>query len=490
MRRTLTVILASDVAGYSRLVADREEETIERFRQAAAIFTDLVKKYQGTVFNTAGDAILAQFDSAVDATRCALDIQDANNANNLHVAEQQKLLFRIGIAIGDVLVAENGDLLGDAVNVASRLENLAEPGGICISDEVRSHVLNKIRLNVVDLGDQTLRNIPRAIRAFKLVSGDQDSSGRRPALPRKLTIGRPRTWLVAAIAVLGVMGVAALAWYWHPWSPNVNSGLAEEPFDPSKIPLVTNRVRQSLANYAQEAEFKAIAISREGWGVALRAADVESAKREALDRCTQRDQKGFCRIYAVGDRVIWSTSLFPLPFDVRSEPLDAPFTPEHGALIGAPIRAQRVEAYLKDKDHKAVAVNAAGFWVTANRSSRPEAARLAAERCSDIQQAPCLVISMDGFLTHQLPRSYRIIAPFTLSGESEMTQADKQRIGQIYGGKDWRALARGDSRQWYAVSGLDSETAAADEALKACRKTETTCTLHAVGNFRVGERTN
>ncbi len=118
------------------------------------------------------------------------------------------------------------------------------------------------------------------------------------------------------------MGVAALAWYWHPWSPNVNSGLAEEPFDPSKIPLVTNRVRQSLANYAQEAEFKAIAISREGWGVALRAADVESAKREALDRCTQRDQKGFCRIYAVGDRVIWSTSLFPLPFDVRAEPLD------------------------------------------------------------------------------------------------------------------------------------------------------------------------
>jgi class 3 adenylate cyclase len=130
MRRTLTVILASDVAGYSRLVADREEETIDRFRQAATIFTDLVKKYQGAVFNTAGDAILAQFDSAVDATRCALDIQDANNANNVHVPEQQKLLFRIGIAIGDVLVAENGDLLGDAVNVAARLESLAEPGGI------------------------------------------------------------------------------------------------------------------------------------------------------------------------------------------------------------------------------------------------------------------------------------------------------------------------------------------------------------------------
>src|SRR5437879_1521774 len=148
MRRTLTVILASDVAGYSRLVADREEETIRRFTEASRVFWDLVKKHQGSVFNTAGDAILAKFDSAVDAVRCAIDIQDANNSENVQVPDEQKLLFRIGIAIGDVLVSDNGDLLGDAVNVAARLENLADAGGICISDEVRSHVLNKIRLSV------------------------------------------------------------------------------------------------------------------------------------------------------------------------------------------------------------------------------------------------------------------------------------------------------------------------------------------------------
>src|SRR4051794_1958118 len=132
MRRTLTVILASDVAGYSRLVGQDEEDTIQRFRQAAAYFTDLVGKYQGNVFNTAGDAILARFDSAVDATRCAIDIQDANNARNAQVDDDRKLLFRIGIAIGDVVVAEDGDLLGDAVNVAARLEGLADPGGLCI----------------------------------------------------------------------------------------------------------------------------------------------------------------------------------------------------------------------------------------------------------------------------------------------------------------------------------------------------------------------
>ena len=154
MRRRLTVILASDIAGYSRLVAEDEEETVHRFKRAENVFSDLVTKYHGRVFNTVGDAILAEFDSAVDATRCAIDIQDANNAQNAAAAEGRRLLFRIGIAIGDVLVADNGDLLGDAVNIAARLESIAEPGGICVSEDIRIHVLNKIRLNLIDLGEQ------------------------------------------------------------------------------------------------------------------------------------------------------------------------------------------------------------------------------------------------------------------------------------------------------------------------------------------------
>lgn len=220
MRRILTVILASDVAGYSRLVAQREEDTIRRFREASAVFSDLVKKYQGTVFNTAGDAILAKFDSAVDATRCALDIQDANNANNAPFADQHKLLFRIGIAIGDVLVAENGDLLGDAVNVAARLEGLAEPGGICISDDVRAHVLNKIRVSVVDLGDQSLRNIPRAVRAYRLVSHHHGISAPLHDLGRKLAIPGPLASLMAAAAVACMLILALLTWYPMSRQPN------------------------------------------------------------------------------------------------------------------------------------------------------------------------------------------------------------------------------------------------------------------------------
>jgi adenylate cyclase len=485
MRRTLTVILASDVAGYSRLVACREEETVQRFHQAASVFADLVKKYQGTVFNTAGDAILAKFDSAVDAARCAIDIQDANSAQNASIAEPEKLLFRIGIAIGDVLVAENGDLLGDAVNVAARLESLAEPGGICISEDVRSQVLNKIRLDVVDLGDQNLRNIPRAIRVFKLVSNAAGLSERRQARARKSVAGFPIAWLASGLAVVGILAAAVLVWNPH----DLMSARAEQPFDASRIPLVTDRVRESLSGYDQEPDFKAIAISREGWGVAFGAADAASARREALGRCRTRDQKGYCRIYAIGNKVVGVPPVLPLPADMRAEPLDIPLTEDDGALIRWAIPADRLAAYLNEKGRRALAISQSGYWL--NHSKPPngiEAGRLAVERCSDSFQTPCLLLSVDGFLTVQLPRSYEIVRPFTLAGEKGMTEADKQRIGEIYVGKDWRALAKGGSKKWYAVGNAMSEQAAVAQVLKACRNVEPKCTLHAIGNFRVGMR--
>ena len=315
MRRTLTVILASDVAGYSRLVADREEETIRRFTEASTVFWDLVKKHQGTVFNTAGDAILAKFDSAVDAVRCAIDIQDANNADNAPTPDDQKMLFRIGIAIGDVLVAENGDLLGDAVNVAARLENLADAGGICISDDVRSHVQNKIRLNVVDLGDQSLHNIPRAVRAYRVIASQFELITAPERGLQQPTVGaapRRTIWIASGVGAIAVLLVALAVWQLYPWSPGPPVR-AEERFDHTNIPLVSDRVRESLANYEKEPDHKSVSIAREGWGVAVGAVDIEAAKREALDRCNQRDQKGYCRIYAVGNKVVWSKPAFPLP---------------------------------------------------------------------------------------------------------------------------------------------------------------------------------
>ena len=251
--------------------------------------------------------------------------------------------------------------------------------------------------------------------------------------------------------------------------------------------MVSNRVRESLAGYEQEPEFKAIAIAREGWGVAFGASDIESAKTEALDRCRQRDETGYCRIYATGNKVVWPRALFPRPFDVRTDPLEAALTREDGALFRWAIRGNRFESYLTDKNHKALAVSRRGSWVISGRSNQAEAARLAVERCSDLYQMPCLLLSVDGFPTVELPRAYRITQPFTLTGEKEMTEPDKERIAQVYTGKYWRAVAQGISRQWYAVGEIGSETEVVEQVIKACHVKEPICALHAIGNFRVDE---
>jgi hypothetical protein len=263
---------------------------VRRFRQAAAAFGERVQKYRGRVFNTAGDAILAEFESAVDATRCAIDIQDANNAHNAAIDPSSRLLFRIGIAIGDVLVCDNGDLLGDGVNIAARLEGIAEPGAICISDDVKVHAANKIGAGFLDLGEQTLKNIPRGIRAYRLGAAGQNTSVPVPKPQRRLAA---RLSAGGAIAVLLVVsGAVLVAQYAAPSPPaavsvptvaSAPAGVAHR-FDAASVPLVTDRVRSNLADYARQTDFKAIAISHIGWGVSSGLPTSVSAERDALDR--------------------------------------------------------------------------------------------------------------------------------------------------------------------------------------------------------------
>jgi class 3 adenylate cyclase len=520
MRRTLTVILASDVAGYSRLVAADEEDTVHRFQQAAAAFAEQVRRHHGRVFNTAGDAILAKFDSAVDATRCAVEIQDANNASNAAVPEARRLLFRIGIAIGDVMVAETGDLLGDGVNIAARLEGIAEPGGICISDEIRLHALSKLNLGAIDLGEQSLKNIPRPVRAFRLTADPPASPEPKAKSGSRFARGAPRVWAVSGSAVLILTASAVFIGALRPSSqpsgqptlaqapsaqapsaqapseqaPSAPSAPAELPqpkvlvsadrmFDAGSVPLV--RVRSSLSNYVQEPDFKAVAISRIGWGVASGAADLASAKREALDRCKKRDPKGDCRLYAAGGEVVWRRTPLPGPADLHVEPLELPLVPADLAGIPGVRSVAAFEAYLNEKDHKAMAISETGFSTMGDRPNQAEAIRLAVERCSDFSQAPCLLLSVDGFLTVRIPRAYQAARPYTVAGDTEMSEADRRRIGRIYSGKDWRALARGGTSHWYAVTDAETEAAAVDRVLEACHKVDSECNLRAVGNFRV-----
>jgi adenylate cyclase len=487
IRRRLTVVLAADVVGYSRLVADDDEDTLQRFGRVAAVFSDLVTKHHGRVFSTAGDGILAEFLSAVDATRCAVEFQNTNNTEQNSLPVPRQLRFRMGIAMGDVVVTAQGNPLGDPVNIAARLESIAESGGICISEDVRSHVLNRLQLSVVDLGEQRLHNIPRPIRAFKLLPPGQPGRKRlaRPAWPV------PRIWAVSCLALAAVVGVVvATRPHWPmgaPFSVQSSSGSANtaRAFDATVVPLVTDRVRAGLADFAQQPDFKAIAISHSGWGVASGAADVVSAEREAIDRCKKRDQKGDCRIYAVGARVVWPLLPLPSAADLHVEPLEAPLSAAEAAGIRGMPSAAGLEAFLKDRDHKALAISESGFSSIANRGDRAEAIRLSVERCSDFSRAACLLVSVDGFLTVRIPRVHRAVRPYVLAGERDMSDADRQALGQIYGGRDWRALVRGGTGHWYAVAARETETAAVEDALAACRAAERDCNLRAVGNFRV-----
>src|SRR5271168_1322708 len=171
LERKLVTILSADVAAYSRLMAEDEERTLQTFRAHGAVFEKLVQLHRGRVFNTAGDAILAEFGSAVEAVRCATEIQAALRTRNDQLPDDRRVEFRIGVNLGDVMV-QGQDLLGDGVNVAARLQGAAEPGGICIAGSVYDQIRNKLSLSFKPLGDVHYKNIPQAVRTFAIAEAE------------------------------------------------------------------------------------------------------------------------------------------------------------------------------------------------------------------------------------------------------------------------------------------------------------------------------
>src|SRR5216683_7094622 len=161
VERRLATILMADVFGYSRMMGEDEERTVRTFRGHRAVFDELLKVHRGRVFNTAGDAILAEFPSAVEAVRCATEIQAALRTRNDQLPESRQVQFRIGVNLGDVMVQEQ-DLLGDGVNVAARLQSAAAPGGVCIAGSVYDQIRNRLSLSFKPLGEMKYKNIPQA----------------------------------------------------------------------------------------------------------------------------------------------------------------------------------------------------------------------------------------------------------------------------------------------------------------------------------------
>ena len=197
VERRLAAILAADVVGYSRLIEADEEGTLSRLKALRAEVIDpKIAGHRGRIVKTTGDGILVEFASVVDALRCAAEVQAAMAESNAALPADRRVEFRIGINVGDIVV-EKGDIFGDGVNIAARLEGLAEPGGICVSARVQEDAAGRLGLAFEDMGEQPLKNIARPARAYRVVAAAGSSMMRAssgPPLPDKPSIAvlRPR----------------------------------------------------------------------------------------------------------------------------------------------------------------------------------------------------------------------------------------------------------------------------------------------------------
>ena len=206
-RRKLTTILCADCAGYSRMMRADEQGTYRVFHSCRQLIARLIGKHEGRIFGGAGDSVVAEFPSPVEAVQAAAEIQQAISALGAGVAEDQRMQFRIGINLGDVMI-EGDDLIGDGVNVAARLQGLSEAGGICIAGSVHELVRNKLPLAWDDLGGQMVKNIAEPLRVFRArieIRGSHRSQVARIATPRRLRL--------TGTGLLAVMALGALLAY-------------------------------------------------------------------------------------------------------------------------------------------------------------------------------------------------------------------------------------------------------------------------------------
>lgn len=231
VRRRLAAIFATDVAGYSRLVGADEEGTLAQFKLLhRELVAPKIAKHRGRIVKNTGDGLLAEFASVIDALRCAVEVQRCMAERNAGVPQDKRIEFRIGIHQGDIVI-ERGDIFGDGVNVAARLQGVAEPGGICVSARVQEDARGKFDIPLEDIGEQQLKNIARPVRVYRIRPSDAATNSRSPSslsdtppmvsspmngfplrLRRMLGARRARTALMMALVILTASGGAAF-WY-------------------------------------------------------------------------------------------------------------------------------------------------------------------------------------------------------------------------------------------------------------------------------------
>ena len=541
MKRKIAAIFAADIAGYSRLVAEDEEETLRRLASYRQVTDDFIARYGGRIFNTAGDAVLAEFPSAVEAVRCAIDIQESLRTRNMAYPASRQMSFRIGITIGDV-VERDGDLLGDGVNIAARLEGLAEVGGICISRAVHEQVANKLSVQFADIGAQEVKNIPTPVHAYMVAMRREDGTYATPQVAKKtLAPPAPATpnwmWPVAValvcIVAIGVSGFLYFTKLELPAATNTASsissnvapapspsatptpvptaaaaavppppGPAPVPFTeklvPETVPFVSDRTRITLANdYVPAGDFKALAINIVGInGFAIRQPSEEAAKATAIEQCQKRadaqQNPRKCELYAVGNTIIYAHGrppLPPLPW-IRHDPaVERPFVSSELPLVRDQGKARLEATYLSAKKSKAIAVGPGGtmFFSTSNETV-DEVARRNLESCGAVAGVPCMLMALDDVFVVPVPTTMKVTGFFRASGNSVIAPDARDDVVRKLADAStgWNAVAVGQAGRPGLGLKAASERDAVNEALGACVKRDSDCHVVAIGPFSVG----
>ncbi len=224
MERRLAAILATDMVGYSRLMETDEESTLHRLNACRKTIDRTISEHSGRVFGSAGDSVVAEFASAVSAVRCAVEIQQSLQVQNADLPENHRMRFRIGVNLGDVMV-EGGNLLGDGVNIAARLESLADPGGICIAANVLEQVENKLNHRYINLGEREVKNITKPLRVYKLLFAPDEAEQAAVDSALKSAPRSPRALIVGALLI----GISAGVLVWQkPWQPMIDRDSIEK----------------------------------------------------------------------------------------------------------------------------------------------------------------------------------------------------------------------------------------------------------------------
>jgi len=511
MKRKIAAIMAADIAGYSKLVAEDEEETLRRLESYRAVFQDFVARFSGRIFNTAGDAVLAEFPSAVEAVRCAIDVQESLRTRNLAYPASRQMSFRIGITIGDV-VERDGDLLGDGVNIASRLGGIAQPGGLCVARTVYEQVANKLSVEFVDIGEQEVKNIPVPIHAYALALGAEDR--RLQALAQRNKRRASSIWPVAITAAsLAVVAVVALFYVTGSWNtapvgvmPTTVAAIEPpapppvprppEALVPETVPFIADRQRLAIRTaYMSAPDHKAIAISFVQVAFITEQKDDDTAKAAALAACQRATepvvQGQRCDIYAVGNTVVYGRGRPPLPSEpwfVHDAALEMPFAVESVPLVNDAIRTNLQKNYMHGRKSKALAVSPQGLTgVSMSQGSPEEAARRALEVCGARAGAACVIVGLDDAIVVPVPTTMKAVGLFRAAGNAAVVPEARDDVARRLGNatNGWSAVAVGANGRPGLMLRAGSEKEATDGALVDCGRQDRACRVIAIGPFTV-----